>query len=121
MRTRTSPRRGCRSGAGIAWAAALLCVLSAGAQAPATKGVSPKRDASSPPTSGSVVSYQESRGTGIVYLEEKGGMSSGVTAPVKPGNGALADVPVAIVTPVAAAAKPANAPAAKAAALARKP
>ena len=35
MRTRNSPKRGCRSGAGIAWAAALLCVLSAGAQGPA--------------------------------------------------------------------------------------
>jgi hypothetical protein len=113
MRTRTSPKRGCRSGAGIAWAAALFCALSAGAQGTGTKAVSPKRDAPSPPTSGSVVSYQESRGAGIVYLEEKGGMSSGVASPVKFGDGSPADVPVVATTPVAAATKPANAPVAK--------
>ena len=101
MRTRNSPKRGCRSGAGIACTAALCCALSASAQGPGTKGVSPKRDASSAPTSGTVVSYQESRGTGILYLEETGGMTSGVASPTKLSNGS-ADVPALASTPVAA-------------------
>ena len=107
MRKRNSPKRGCRSGAGIACTAALCCALSVGAQGTATKGLSPKRDASSPPTSGSVVSYQESRSTGILYLEEKGGMTSGVASPVKFASDSPADTPAVAATPVAARKAPA--------------
>jgi hypothetical protein len=75
--------------------------MSAAGQVP-----SPKRDVpAGPPTSGSVVSYQESRSSGIVYLEEKGGLVSSVTPPVKPANGAAAPVATAKAAPAAATPK----------------
>ena len=79
MRTRKATRYGLRPAARFACAAALCLATSAAAQLP-----SPKRDApKGPPTSGSVVSYQEAPSAGIVYLEEKGGIVSSVASPVK--------------------------------------
>jgi hypothetical protein len=101
MRTRKAPRYGLRPAARFACAAALC--LATGATAQVT---SPKRDApKGPPTSGSVVSYQEAPSGGIIYLEQKGGIVSAVAPPVKPAGGTVAAAP-AKAPPVATAAAP---------------
>jgi hypothetical protein len=107
MQTQRAPRYGLWSAARFACAAGLCVATSCLAQGP-----SPKRDTPpAPPTSGSVISYQESRSAGIVYLEERGGLVSAVASPVKPANGAASPVAAAKVAPAAAQAAPRAAPA----------
>jgi hypothetical protein len=77
-------------------AAALALAHPAGAQSR-----SPRSDTASPGVTGSIVGYQESPGSAILYHEEKGGMVTQVPPPVPKAAGK---------------ARPANAPAAKAAA-----
>jgi hypothetical protein len=66
-----------------------------------------KRDAGARGASGaSVVQFEESRGTAIIYLEEAGGMVSSLAAPVS-----AARAPAAAAARPAPAAAPARAPA----------
>ena len=77
-------------------AAALALAHPAGAQSR-----SPRSDTAAPGVTGSVVGYQESAGSAILYHEEKGGMVTQVPPPVPKAAGRT---------------RPANAPAPKAAA-----
>jgi hypothetical protein len=77
-------------------AAAMALAHPAGAQSR-----SPRSDTAPPGVTGSIVGYQESPGSAILYHEEKGGMVTQVPPPVPKASGKT---------------QPANAPATKAAA-----
>ncbi|HUP96654.1 MAG TPA: hypothetical protein VM073_01870 [Usitatibacter sp.] len=53
--------------------------LPAAAQAP-----SPRPDKGALGGAGTIVQYEESAGTNVIYLEEKGGLTSPLAAPIQP-------------------------------------
>ena len=78
--------RNCLRAAVVACTAAICLSGAAGAQSPSSKrdearGAPGATGASG--AAGAIVQYQETRGTGIVYLEETGGMVSASATPVK--------------------------------------
>lgn len=75
-RARSGSKQGYRLFTAAAAAVALCLALPAGAQSP-----SPKRDAANAGVTGSIVGYEESPGTAILYQEEKGGMLTQLPPP----------------------------------------
>ena len=71
------------------------------------RGVAGAKGATGAP--GAIVQYEEAASTGILYLEESGGMARSASEPVKAATAAAAPIPAPASTPRAASAPVASA------------
>jgi hypothetical protein len=91
-------------------ASAALAQVAASSKRDTPRGVAGAKGASGAP--GAVVQYEEAASTGIVYLQESGGMMSSVSGPVRAAGEEMGPAPAVVPAPVTAprATPPAAAP-----------